>query len=272
MKKLKKTTAFIIILIFLISKGSFSESIKVNLNGKDLLLPEEPFIIEGRTMVPLRAAFEAFGAKIEWDNSSRQVTGILRDKIIKLTIDNNIGNVNGQDVLLDVPGTIKNDITFVPVRFIGESLGAHVTWDSENRTVLINLKLKRYSVNRVVDGDTIKIDYNGKEESVRLIGIDTPESVHSNKEKNTKEGLIASQFTKDKLEGKDVFLEFDVQERDQYGRLLAYVWIDGEMFNKVLLREGYAQVATFPPNVKYQDDFIKLQNHAIENNIGFWGK
>ena len=72
------------------------------------------------------------------------------------------------------------------------------------------------------------------------------------------------------MEGKEIALEFDVQERDHYGRLLAYVWINGEMFNKVLLREGYAKVATYPPNVKYVEDFTAIQNQARENKKGLW--
>jgi len=104
-----------------------------------------------------------------------------------------------------------------------------------------------YKVVRVVDGDTIIVDLNGAEERVRLIGIDTPESVHPDKEKNVEYGQIASAFTKDMLEGKQVHLEFDVQERDQYGRLLAYVYLNGEMFNKILLEQGHATVVTYPP-------------------------
>lgn len=129
---------------------------------------------------------------------------------------------------------------------------------------------KLYKVLRVVDGDTIKIEYDGKEESVRLIGIDTPESVHRDKSKNTEEGEIASDYTKDRLEGKEVKLEFDIAPRDRYNRLLAYVYIDGEMFNKELLEKGYARIATFPPNVKYVEEFTKIQKRAINSKKGFW--
>ncbi len=87
-----------------------------------------------------------------------------------------------------------------------------------------------------------------------------------------KKGEIASNFTKDELEGKEVALEFDVQERDMYGRLLAYVWFGGEMFNKTLLKEGYAQIATFPPNVRYVEDFVEIQNQAREDNKGLWNE
>ena len=127
-----------------------------------------------------------------------------------------------------------------------------------------------YEVVRVVDGDTIVVNYNGKDEKIRLIGVDTPESVHGNKSKNTKEGVKVSDYTKVQLTGKKVALELDVQERDKYGRILAYVYLDGEMYNKKLLEIGYAKVATYPPNVKYVDDFTNLQKIARENKVGLW--
>lgn len=134
-----------------------------------------------------------------------------------------------------------------------------------------NISKNSYKVTRVVDGDTIIIDYNGTEERIRMIGIDTPESVHPNKEKNTEFGKTVSNFTKENLENKYVKIELDVQERDKYGRLLAYVYLDDVMYNKTLLAEGYAKIATYPPNVKYVDDFTKIQKEAKNNQKGLWG-
>lgn len=133
------------------------------------------------------------------------------------------------------------------------------------------LKVK---VSAVVDGDTFKAVINGKEETIRLIGVDTPETVHPSKPVQPY-GPEASAYTKKRLTGQTVTLEFDVQQRDKYGRLLAYVWLGKnkvEMFNQTLVKEGYAQVATFPPNVKYTDSFVKLQQQARENQKGLWGK
>lgn len=132
------------------------------------------------------------------------------------------------------------------------------------------LKLDEYEVVRVVDGDTIVVNFKGTNEKVRLIGIDTPESVHPDGSKNTEEGILTSNYTKSRLTDKTVKLEFDVQERDKYGRLLAYVYVDGYMYNKELLEKGYAKVATYPPNVKYVDDFTKLQEKAREEKVGLW--
>lgn len=127
-----------------------------------------------------------------------------------------------------------------------------------------------YKVVRVVDGDTLVIDIDGKEERLRLIGIDAPESVHPDKDKNTDMGRLASDFSKLRLEGKTIGLEYDKETRDRYGRILAYVYIDGEMFNQTLLREGLAKAKTYPPNDKYEEDFLKIQEEAKANNRGLW--
>lgn len=128
-----------------------------------------------------------------------------------------------------------------------------------------------YPVTRVVDGDTIVVNINGVDEKVRLIGIDTPESVHPDSTLNSELGKIASDFTTKLLSGKSVTLEMDVQERDKYGRILAYVYLDGVMVNKTLLSAGMAQVATYPPNVKYVEDFKALEKIARDGNVGLWG-
>ena len=140
----------------------------------------------------------------------------------------------------------------------------------ETKTTSNVMDDKLYKVIRVVDGDTLVVNYNGKEEKVRLIGVDTPESVHPDEEKNTVFGDEVSNYSKEMLSGKEVTLEFDVDERDQYGRLLAYVYLDGQMYNKILLEKGYAKLATYPPNVKYVEDFTKIQKRARENKVGLW--
>jgi micrococcal nuclease len=129
---------------------------------------------------------------------------------------------------------------------------------------------KEYVVTRVVDGDTILIDLDGTEERVRLIGVDTPESVHPNDEKNVPYGEIAAAFTRERLEGKRVRIELDAQERDRYGRLLAYVYTDDGMFNETLLSEGHAQIDTYPPNVRYVEAFALLQKDARARGVGLW--
>lgn len=127
-----------------------------------------------------------------------------------------------------------------------------------------------YPVTRVVDGDTIVVTISGEENKVRLIGVDTPESVHPDESRNIPYGKISSDFTRNTLEGKLVYLEYDVEPQDQYGRMLAYVWLDDVMFNKTLLTEGHAVLATYPPNVRYVDEFTVLQTQARNDGKGLW--
>lgn len=129
---------------------------------------------------------------------------------------------------------------------------------------------EKYDVIRVVDGDTIIVKFNGKNERLRFIGINTPESVAEDESRNRPEGHIASDYTKKLLSDKKVGLEFDVQERDKFGRLLAYVYLDGKMVNKTLLEKGYAQVMSIQPNVKYADEMLKLERKARADKSGFW--
>ena len=131
-----------------------------------------------------------------------------------------------------------------------------------------------YLVTRMADGDTFYIKRKGEVVKVRLIGVDAPESVapeFSGKE-NTEEGKIASEYLSKLILSKNVYLEFDLDDYDQYGRLLAYVYLSDQqtMVQEVLLSEGYVQVMTIQPNVKYADQFLKLQQKARSEGKGFW--
>ena len=137
----------------------------------------------------------------------------------------------------------------------------------------------------VVDGDTIVCTRDGEPNSfkVRLIGVDTPESVHVDASRNNIYGTMASDYTKQLL--KDigtVYLMYDIETVDQYGRVLAYVWlkedVDPEkesdiqdyMLNAMLVKHGYAFSKVFMPNNHYEDYFEKLKEEARENSAGLW--
>lgn len=121
---------------------------------------------------------------------------------------------------------------------------------------------------RVVDGDTIELDGG---EKVRLIGIDTPETVKPGTPVQPY-GPEASALTKQMLpEGQSIDLEMDVQERDRYGRLLGYVYLpNGTMVNAAIMDAGLAQVLTIPPDVKYAGLFLALQQDARTESRGLW--
>ena len=125
-------------------------------------------------------------------------------------------------------------------------------------------------VSRVVDGDTIIVSLDGEDYRVRYIGMDAPETVRPDWPVEPF-GPEASEFNKRLVEGKTVWLERDVTETDQFGRLLRYVWLgDGRMVNKVLVDEGYARAVTLPPDVKHAADFVRLERDARAEERGLW--
>jgi micrococcal nuclease len=132
---------------------------------------------------------------------------------------------------------------------------------------------QQFLVTRVIDGDTIEIEGGQK---IRYIGIDTPETVDSRKLVGCF-GLESSQKNKELVEGKTVRLEKDVSETDKYGRLLRYVYLSSEnagsdqiFVNDYLVRQGFAHASTYPPDVKYRDQFASAQQEAMSKNMGLW--
>jgi micrococcal nuclease len=122
---------------------------------------------------------------------------------------------------------------------------------------------------RVVDGDSIHVKLGERVEKVRYIGVDAPELRHPTRGEEPG-GRQAAEVNRRLVGGRHVRLELDVQARDRHGRLLAYVWVGDLMVNAELVRLGYAQVLTVPPNVRHRDLLAKLQREAREAGRGLW--
>lgn len=125
---------------------------------------------------------------------------------------------------------------------------------------------------RVIDGDTvIVLNSDGVEERVRLLLIDTPESVHPNG-KVELFGPESSEYAKEYLkQGQKVTLEIGNPQRDKYDRLLAYIWVDGVNFNQHMIEKGFARVAyVYEPNTKYLNEFLEAQEKAKEEKLNIW--
>lgn len=265
----------VVLLTTSLPAGGAYDPIRIYINGQALSLDVPPAVVSGRTLVPLRAIFEALGAKVTWDADTQTASATWPDGNLQLPIGSTEVTVNGGTRTLDVPAQIVNNRTMVPLRFVAETLGAQVGWYGRSRLITINrppAPLLPATVTRVTDGDTIEVQLaDGRTEKVRLIGVDTPETVHPTKGVQPY-GPEASAFTQERLSGQQVLLEHDVEERDRYGRLLAYVYLpNGTMFNAVLTDEGYAQIATYPPNVRYVEVFKALQADARAGSRGLWG-
>jgi micrococcal nuclease len=125
-------------------------------------------------------------------------------------------------------------------------------------------------VTRIVDGDTIHVDLDGTDTTIRIIGIDTPERDGPYTDEECF-GREASRYTEEALDGRHVELEFDVERTDRFDRTLAYVWLDDELFDERILSDGYAVLLTVPPNVAYVDRFTDAQTAARQAGRGLWG-
>jgi micrococcal nuclease len=128
------------------------------------------------------------------------------------------------------------------------------------------------TVIRVIDGDTVIARFdNGTAETVRLLGVDTPEVVDPRKPVQCF-GHAASDFTKAHLTGKRVFLELDAEKRDKYGRLLVYVILGGHRYNDELLKRGYARFLVIPPNGAHARTMLREELAAKASRRGLWGE
>ncbi len=131
----------------------------------------------------------------------------------------------------------------------------------------------QYKVIRVIDGDTIDILYHGKKERIRMLCVDTPESVHPDKSKNSEMGKKASNYTKSRLSGKYIDLIFEKRKRGKYGRLLAYVIINDTNFNLELVRNCWSPYYTkYGNSEKYHVIFLAAENEAKKICPNIWNK
>lgn len=115
----------------------------------------------------------------------------------------------------------------------------------------------------LIDGDSMLVEYKGRSQEVRLIGIDAPEW-------GQEFGTQAKSYALSFCYGRALTLEFDVKRKDRYGRLLAYVYCDGKMLNEEMVRAGLALAVEYKPNIKHQDRLSRAQRRAESERRGFW--
>lgn len=133
---------------------------------------------------------------------------------------------------------------------------------------------EKVKVKKVLDGDTIITE---KGEVIRYIGIDCPENGYYNEDREFVEDPQplfeeALEANRKLVEGKTVTLEFDAKKKDDFGRTLAYVYVDGKMVNTELLKEGYARTKLTDPNTSYREEFLQLEWDAQDKRLGIWGQ
>ena len=121
----------------MLSSAVYAQDITVTVDGKNVEFDQPPVIENDRTLVPMRAIFEALGAQVEWDEESRTVTSVRDSHSVSLTIDSDIMTSGDEEIKLDVPAKIINDRTMIPVRAVSEAMDCIVDWDAQTQTVII---------------------------------------------------------------------------------------------------------------------------------------
>lgn len=194
------------------------------------------------------------------DSSTETISAAVTDSLNKIT---DLSDVAGEatDKFLSIFGYSNEDA-------------------NEPATDLIPVTL-----NRVVDGDTITVLLSdGTEKKIRLLSINAEESVSNDTSKNNEYGQMASDFLKEYLsDTTEIWLQYDTNPQDQYGRELCYVWlsenvdvtskkdIENKMLNAILLKEGYVYTVIYEPNSTYKDIFYEIEDEARKSNDGLWG-
>ncbi len=138
---MKKFVAVLLAVFTLLSLSSFAfaeeNEITVTVDCEKVVFDQHPIILEGRTLVPMRAIFEKLGAEVSWDDATKTATAVREDITVKIQNQNNVMTKNTEQITLDVPAQIINSRTLVPVRAISEAFGCSVDWFSDSRTVTV---------------------------------------------------------------------------------------------------------------------------------------
>ncbi len=167
------------------------------------------------------------------------------------------------------PRAVVVAIVLAAASFGGWWLGGHEPGATSDPTIPASGRFAA-RVTETVDGDTVRVMSASGSDTVRLLGINTPETHHPTKGEECY-GPEASAYTDSVLTGRRVELELDVEHRDQYGRLLAYVTHDGRRVNDDLLRRGYARLLVIPPNGVHARTMLALELEAKRAGRGLWG-
>lgn len=221
-------------------------------------------------VLPLLVGCESASTVIEKIEESRDTAGNYIGEIKNLVSDSDLKDK--VSVVADVDVETENNN---PLR------------DQENAETSKDFSsFEKAKVVGHVDGDTIDVllDKDKSKQRIRMILINTPETKGEYEKKPQPFGEEASEFTYEMLKSKTVWLEYDVEKTDRYGRTLAYIWLkelnytrDGQtykekevLFNEVLLRHGLAHVAVYKPNERYKERFYKVEETAKANRLGIW--
>ncbi len=269
-----KKLRWIVLVVLLLTQPAgvnAGTDLRVVLHRQEVRIGPVPQSADGQTLLPLRPVCDYLGIAVAWEAKTKTIVG--RREGSDLRIDPGTGEVqvNGATLSLSSPPCLIDGITYITLSFVTEALGEVVRWeDGVLHIDPVPALPAGFAVTRVLDSITFEIDHQGVTETVRLIGLEAPAG--GGPERGGEEHVTqALAYTRNRLAGERVRLEFDTRMTDAEGRLLAYVYLtDGMLLNAELAALGWAQVTVEPPNVKYAGRLVQAQVAAWEQNLGLW--
>lgn len=265
----KKTVFLLAIVLLLVAMNTLPATainpqpeppgkIQVFIDGSPLTMDVAPSLEQGRTLVPLRAIFEALDATVEWNESDQNVTAQKGNMSVRLQIGNNSALKNGMQVMLDVPPRIVNDRTLVPLRFVSESLGAQVDWDGINQKVSITSG----TGGQLISSDSSQQATGKPAQSTPSTDVDLSVSVNK---------YLLLPFTEKKFDAAYIY---------RY-KLLAKPLDPGKYLLDKPLKVDYSQYVTLTGNqdgwggcigrsIVHSIDILKEMEHPYTPDLSFW--
>jgi hypothetical protein len=255
---------YICFLPFSSAYAAKAKVIYIFIDGKKMQFKfQQPLNDNGSVLVPMRDIFEALGAKIEWDDTTKTVTAKKSDVIITYKIGSSTANRINEIIRIPVPGKLVDGTTMIPLRFVGEALGATISWDEHSQTVLISSKIKtEVEVTNILEGNVVEIKGGTNSDKLVLLGFD---------ELDPNLASEATLWLAEQLTGAKIRVELDAKQREKHGYLLAYVFMpDGTLLNAQLFAKGYAKVNMISPNTRWNELLTYVQNGAKNEKVGLW--
>lgn len=248
-------------------------AIDVRVDGKQVQFDAPPEVLQGSTMIPIRAVVETMGAEVELSGSDH-FTIRKGSTLIKIFWNSKTAYINGRTIELPIAAYTKQGRTYVPLRFISEAFAATVAYDPDTHTVLVESfdpsGKQQAVVESVYDGDTFRVQINGISEEVRLASLDAP-NIGQGGAVSEPYSIVASLYLSERLASRTVYLEYDAGQRDDQGHLLAYVYqTDGTFINAEVIKKGYARVLPDTPNRRYLELLDALSKEARAGKKGIW--
>lgn len=239
----------------------------VYVDGKQVEFERSPFLENGTTYVPLKQAGESMGATVTWEASTHEIEITKGESVIRYSIEQGLAIRNGQP--MDFPIEIRDGVSYIPVRKLGDALGCLVGWEDKAYKVVGSCAPKtKVKVKEVIDGITLLVDWNGEEQKLRLAGVDVGSMESSYGEIAIQK---AYQYTKEHLDNQVVWVQWVESKEEPLDIPRGFVFLeDGTFFDASMISSGYAS-SVCCSSIWYS--FLdELNWQAIDRKIGVNGE